>query len=164
MSATGLSWAQLSTVTAPPPPPPPPPPPSGGGTAGTVLTSSQYGDTLTGGSGNDTLNAGQGPDVLTGAGGADQFVFAKPPWNAGHVTDFTPGVDLLNLRPLFAGTSYAGSNPLADHWLEFRPDGSGNTQVYVDMDGPSGSQWPTLVTTLDHVLPAQLLASDWVFH
>ena len=40
---------------------------------------------------------------------------------------------------------------------------SGGTQVYVDLDGPAGSQWPTLVTTLDHVSPAQISAQDWLF-
>ena len=154
----GLTFAQLTT-TAPAPPPPPPP----GGGAGQVITSSKYGDVLAGGSGADTLNAGQGPDTLTGAAGGDRFVFAKAPWNAGHVTDFAPGADVIDLRQMFAGTSYAGANPLADHWLEFRADGSGGTQVYVDLDGPAGSQWPTLVTTLDHVSPAQISAQDWLF-
>ena len=157
VSPTGLTWAQLSSGGGGPPPPPPP---SG---AGVVLTSAKYGDTLVGGTGNDTLNAGQGPDTLTGAGGADHFVFAKAPWNAGHVTDFAPSADLIDLRPLFATTTYTGTNPIVDHWLEFRADASGNTQVYVDLDGPSGSQWPTLITTLDHVLPPQLSASNWAF-
>ena len=160
LSATGLTWAQLrsgGTAT------PPPPAGGGGGTPGQVLTSTTYGATLTGGGGADTLNAGQGPDVLTGGAGADHFVFANPPWNAGHVTDFTPGTDVLDLRQLFAQTTYAGSNPLADGWLQFRADGAGNTQVYVDTDGPSGSTWPTLVTTLDHLSPSQISAADWLF-
>ena len=154
----GLTFAQLTTAPLGPPPPPPP-----GGGAGQVLTSSKYGDVLAGGAGADTLNAGQGPDTLTGGAGADHFVFAKAPWNAGHVTDFMPGADVIDLRQLFAGTGYAGANPLADHWLEFRADGSGGTQVYVDLDGPQGSQWPTLVTTLDHITPAQISAQDWLF-
>jgi Ca2+-binding RTX toxin-like protein len=160
VATSGLTWAQLSGGAS-----------SGGGTGGgggatpgQVLTSSTYGATLTGGAGNDTLNAGQGPDVLTGAGGADRFVFQNPPWNAGHITDFTPGTDVLDLRGLFAQSGYTGANPLADNWLQFQSDGQGDTKVYVDMDGPNGSQWPTLVTTLDHVTPSQLGASDWIFH
>ena len=156
----GLTFAQLTTAAPPPPPPPPPP----GGGAGQVLTSSKYGDVLVGGSGADTLNAGQGPDMLTGAAGGDHFVFGKAPWNAGHVTDFMPGTDVIDLRQMFAATTYAGANPLADRWLEFRADGSGGTQVYVDLDGPTGNQWPTLVTTLDHAAPAQISAQDWLFH
>ncbi|WP_310541734.1 type I secretion C-terminal target domain-containing protein [Phenylobacterium sp.] len=165
VASTGLTYAQLTSSSAtPPPPPPPPPPPGGDETAGRVLTSSKYGDVLAGGAGADTLNAGQGPDVLTGAGGPDIFVFANAPWNAGHITDFTPGVDVIDLSQLAAATAYSGGDPLADRWLELRADGSGGTQVYVDLDGPSGSQWPTLVTTLDHVRPALISAQDWVIH
>jgi hypothetical protein len=100
--------------------------------------------------------------VLTGAGGGDHFVYGQPPWNAGHITDFTPGADVLDLRPLM--TSYTGSNPVADRWIEFRPDGAGGTQVMVDVDGPSGSQWPFLITTLDKVAPSSLGSGDWLFH
>jgi hypothetical protein len=130
--------------------------------SGQVINSPGPGSTLTGGAGADTLNASQGPDVLTGAGGADHFVYGQPPWNAGHVTDFTPGTDVLDLRPLM--TSYSGSNPIADRWIEFRPDGAGGTQVMVDIDGPSGSQWPFLITTLDKVAPSSLGSGDWLFH
>ena len=164
VASTGLTYAQLTAGYSTPPPPPPPPPPAGDGTGGRVLTSAKYGDVLAGGSGADTLNAGQGPDMLSGAGGGDMFVFANAPWNAGHITDFTPGTDVIDLSQLMAATAYSGADPLADGWLEFRADGSGGTQVYVDLDGPTGSQWPTLVTTLDHVRPAQISPQDWLFH
>jgi hypothetical protein len=148
----GLDWAQLAGGT-------------GGSPPGQVLTSEQYADTLTGGAGADTLNAGQGPDRLTGAGGGDHFVFAALPWNAGHITDFTPGTDVLDLRPLFQQAGYSGANPLADGHLEFRSDGAGDTQVYVDPDGPNSSpEWPFLITTLDHVSPGQVGAGDFLFH
>jgi Ca2+-binding RTX toxin-like protein len=162
VSPTGLTWAQLSvsgTSAAGSSPPE-----NTSGTTGQVLTSQHPGDTLTGGAGADTLNASQGPDQLTGGGGADHFVFQNLPWNSGHITDFTPGSDVLDLRPLFAASAYAGSDPIADHWLEFRADGAGNTQVYFDSDGPSGREWPTFVTTLDHVTPSQITAGDFLFH
>ncbi|RAK59711.1 hypothetical protein DJ021_07790 [Phenylobacterium hankyongense] len=161
VSPTGLTWAQLAGGA---PAAGAPPPAGGGGSPGQTLTSSKYADTLTGGAGADTLNAGQGPDRLTGGGGADSFVFGQLPWNAGHVTDFTPGVDKLDLRALFQAAGYAGTDPVGDHVLEFRSDGAGDTQVYVDVDGPSGSQWPFLITTLDHVAPSQVGAGDWLFH
>jgi Ca2+-binding RTX toxin-like protein len=129
-----------------------------------VITSHQYGDTLTGGSGNDTLNAGQGPDRLTGGGGADFFVYGKLPWNAGHATDFTPGTDKLDLRALFSASGYAGTDPIADHHLEFRSDGAGNTQVYFDRDAVGSGDWPYLIATLDHVSPGQISSGDWLFH
>ncbi|MCR5879331.1 Calx-beta domain-containing protein [Phenylobacterium sp. J367] len=135
------------------------PPPSG---AGQVFNSSQWGDTLTGTAGDDTLNAGQGPDRLTGAGGADHFVFANPVWNAGQITDFTPGTDKIDLRGLFDQAGYAGTNPVADGWLILQA-ANGGTQVIVDMDGPNANgDWPITVTTLVGVAPGQLGAGDWI--
>jgi Ca2+-binding RTX toxin-like protein len=165
----GLTWAQLSSGSAPPPDDGGGGTGTGGGdggggtTAGQVLTSDQYGDTLTGGAGNDTLNAGQGPDQLTGNGGDDLFVWNDLPWRAGHVTDFTPGADKLDLRALFVASGYSGSDPVADHHLEFRDDGAGGTAVYFDRDDPNGGDWPFLITTLDHVAPTQIGAGDWLF-
>ncbi|WP_334164422.1 type I secretion C-terminal target domain-containing protein [Phenylobacterium sp.] len=147
VAAGDVSWADLAGTSGSSPEDPPPPPSE----PGQVLTSDQYGDTLVGGGGADTLNAGQGPDELTGAGGADRFVFGALPWNAGHVTDFTPGVDRLDLSAI---ASAAGQ-------VEFRGDGAGNTQVYVDVDG-AGGEWPFLITTLDGVAPSRIGASDWI--
>jgi beta-glucanase (GH16 family) len=135
------------------------PPPTG---SGQVINSSKYGDTLTGGTGADTLNAGQGPDQLTGNGGADRFVFADAPWNAGKVTDFTPGTDKIDLRGIFDDAGYTGTDPIRDGWLKLTP-GNGGTQVIVDMDGPNASgQWPTTITTLVGVTPSQLGSADWI--
>ncbi|HEY8618360.1 Calx-beta domain-containing protein, partial [Phenylobacterium sp.] len=134
------------------------PPPTGG----QVLTSSKWGDTLTGGAGADTLNAGQGPDQLTGNGGADRFVFANPVWNAGKITDFTPGTDKIDLRGIFDQAGYTGTDPIRDGWMTLQP-GGGGTQVIVDMDGPNASgQWPITVTNLVGVTPGQLTSSDWI--
>lgn len=136
---------------------------SGGG-SGVVLTGRDVeSDTLTGGSGNDTLNAGHNNDTLIGNGGADRFAFQYMPWNAGHITDFTPGNDLLDLRALFHQAGYTGTDPYGDGRLSFVSDGMGDTKVYFDADGPSSPQYPILITTLDHISPNQLSPSDWVF-
>jgi hypothetical protein len=131
---------------------------------GVVLTSTSYGQTLTGGAGADTLNAGQGPDRLIGGGGGDHFVFGKLPWNAGHVGDFKPGSDVIDLRPLFKAAGYAGSNPLADGYVRFEADGAGGARVMFDPDGHGqASPWATTITTLDGVAPSSLTAADWLF-
>jgi Ca2+-binding RTX toxin-like protein len=165
--ASGLTWAQLSAGassgggstgggTGDPPP--------SGGTEGQVITSDQYGDTLAGGAGNDTLNAGQGPDLLTGNGGDDSFAFRDLPWRSGTISDFTPGHDVLDLRALFSASGYSGSDPIADHHLEFRDDGQGGTAVYFDHDQLNGGDWPFFITTLTGVTPGQIGAGDWLFH
>ncbi|HWE72698.1 MAG TPA: type I secretion C-terminal target domain-containing protein [Stellaceae bacterium] len=129
---------------------------------GDTITSNDAASTIIGGTGNDTLIAGHGADTLTGGGGNDSFVFNVLPWNAGQITDFNPSVDVLDLHGIFAGIGYTGSNPVADGYLNFVADGSGNTKVYVDQQGPS-TTIPILVTTLDHVAPSALHQGDYIF-
>jgi Ca2+-binding RTX toxin-like protein len=153
VSPAGLTWAQLSGGGGSQPPPPPP------AGDGQVLTWRQHGDTLSGGAGNDTINASQGPDRLTGAAGADHFVYAKPPWSAGTITDFTPGSDKIDISALL--DAYTGSDPIRDGWMRLDASGS-DTRLYVDIDGPGGGEWPFLIATLQGVQPGSLSAGDWI--
>lgn len=139
--------------------------PAPGAAAGVVLTSPYPGAPLVGGAGADTLNASQGSDALTGGAGADRFVFGKLPWTAGHVTDFQHGVDVIDLRPLFAAAGYAGLDPVADGYLRLEASGAGGVKLLFDSDGwGSGNPWPIHVTTLDGVAPSGLSSADWLFH
>jgi Ca2+-binding RTX toxin-like protein len=131
--------------------------------SGQVLTAAKAGDILVGGAGADTLNASQGADTLTGGAGNDRFVFGKPPWAPAHITDFVHGQDLLDLRGLFAGTGYTGTDPVADHYLSLISDGKGGTAILFDRDGAgAGQQWGTYVIDLEHVAPSSLTAADWI--
>jgi Ca2+-binding RTX toxin-like protein len=128
------------------------------------LRANDAGSILNGDAGSDILHASKGADTLTGGAGGDVFEFSKIPTAAGHVTDFTPGSDVLDLRGLFAAAGYHGTNPLADGCLAFQDDGSGNTRVLFDADGTSGPGAPVLVTTLYHVAATALRPGvDWVF-
>jgi len=152
------------TSTPPPPTPPTTPPPTTGGGSGQVLTANDSTTPLIGGPGNDTLIAGRGGANLTGGGGADIFQFKAIPWSAGHITDFTPGVDKLDLSALFTAANYHGSNPVADGYLSFVSDGAGGTRVMLDTDGyGSANPWPFLITTLDNVPMSSLQPSDWIY-
>ena len=136
-----------------------PPPPAGGVT----LTAAFAGDTLVGGAGSDTLNASRGADQLTGGAGADHFVFAQEPWAPAHITDFHPGQDVIDLRGMFAATGYAGSNPVADHYLTLISDGAGGTAVLFDRDGTgSGQLWGDYVIDVQYVAPSSFTAADWL--
>ncbi len=55
-------------------------------------------DTIFGGDGNDKIYGGNGFDFLTGDGGADKFGYDETNWGLDHITDFTDGVDRIDLR------------------------------------------------------------------
>jgi hypothetical protein len=124
---------------------------------------------LTGTAGDDTFLTGRNSVIMTGGGGADDFVFRYLPWNnTGHIRDFTSGVDVIDLRPLFQAAGYTGSDPIADGYLRFEPtalpNGAGATKVLFDPDGPgSANPWPYLITTVDNVLPSGIHSGDWLF-
>ena len=151
-AAAGTSGSGAATTTS-------------GGATGVVLTSAAPGSVLTGGAGADTLNASQGADTLTGGAGADHFVFQKEPWAPAHITDFTPGTDVLDLRALFTAAGYKGADPVADHYLSFVSDGAGGTKVLFDPDGAGTAHaWPDYIIDLEKVAPGSVHTSDWLFH
>jgi Ca2+-binding RTX toxin-like protein len=128
------------------------------------LRANDAGAVLSGGLGNDILHAGRGADTLTGGAGADVFEFSAAPTAGGHVTDFAPGADVLDLRGLFAAAGYQGANPLADGHLALQTDSAGNTKVLFDADGAAGPGAAVVVTTLDQVAASALKPGvDWVF-
>ena len=146
--------------------------PGGGAAAGppagqTITGTDDAPHTLAGGAGDDVITASHQADTLTGGAGADHFVLKYEPWNAGQVTDFTPGTDQLDFRQLFAtySSGYVGSDPVADHILTFT-NIAGGVKVEYDPDGTaSGNPWPFNMTTLAGVTTSSLLAGrDWVFH
>jgi Ca2+-binding RTX toxin-like protein len=163
------TWAQIAgagTTSPPPPPPASPPPPPPPPPSGVTLQGQDGGSNLTGGSGSDTLIGGtSGPDTMTGAGGADHFVFRTVPWQGDHITDFTHGVDKIDVSALLASVGYAGTDPVADGYIRYGDDGSGNTYVYFDRDGHgTADQWGTRVVTLDHISASTITTADWIFH
>jgi serralysin len=100
-------------------------------------------DTLFGGAGNDTLFGGTGADVLTGGAGADHFVYlTSPEIGRGNgsdiITDFTPGVDRINLRGIDGNTRIDGNQRLvfvgSDGFVAGQP-GRLRYDVAVGLDG-----------------------------
>ncbi|MEL6318611.1 MAG: Ig-like domain-containing protein, partial [Pseudomonadota bacterium] len=63
-------------------------------------------DILRGGSEGDRLDGGSGDDEMTGGGGVDVFVF-RAGSGADLVTDYTAGVDLLEVGDYFASKAAA---------------------------------------------------------
>jgi Ca2+-binding RTX toxin-like protein len=67
-----------------------------GGAAADILLGGAGPDRLAGGAGDDILIDGAGADTLTGGAGADVFVMSAD-GGADTITDFTPGVDRIDL-------------------------------------------------------------------
>ena len=138
----------------------PPPVVAGDPSAGLDLHSPGFGAILTGGAGADTLTSFHGNETMTGGAGADRFVFGALPWNPTHIKDFQAGVDKLDLSGLYID-GYHGSDPVADGYVSFVPDGLGGTKVVVDVDGrATGHPWPDYVANLDGVAPGGLTAAN----
>ena len=95
-------------------------------------------DVLNGGGGDDFLIGGLGNNTLTGGSGADTFEWLKG--NSGHdvITDFTPGIDKLDLSQLLQGEN--GSAASLDDYLHFKITGSGDSLITsIDVSGMAGA-------------------------
>jgi len=95
-------------------------------------------DVLNGGGGDDLLIGGLGNNTLTGGSGADTFQWRAG--NSGHdvITDFTPGVDKLDLSQLLQGEN--GSAASLDDYLHFTVSGSGaSVTTSIDVSALAGA-------------------------
>ena len=127
-----------------------------------VIEGTPVRDVLTGTAGDDLFVGGLGADVLTGGAGRDSFVYRGIDEGADTVTDFTPGQDRVDLRPLFAALGLTG-NPFATGHARVVSGNSGAI-VQIDTDGPSGPLAFRPLLTLRRLLPAQIdLNRDFMF-
>ncbi|WP_097302470.1 retention module-containing protein [Pseudomonas chlororaphis] len=95
-------------------------------------------DVLNGGGGDDLLIGGPGNNSLTGGSGSDTFQWQQG--NSGHdlVTDFTPGIDKLDLSQLLQGEN--ASSASLDDYLQFTVTGSGPSLVTsIDVSAVAGA-------------------------
>ncbi|WP_434628365.1 retention module-containing protein [Pseudomonas sp. Z6-14] len=95
-------------------------------------------DVLNGGGGDDILIGGLGNNILSGGSGADTFQWQAG--NSGHdvITDFTPGLDKLDLSQLLLGEN--GSAASLDDYLHFTVTGTGASVVTsIDVSSTAGA-------------------------
>jgi len=103
--------------------------------------------------GNDIIVAGNGADKLSGGPGNDTFVFNFLKLAPDTITDFTVGHDVIDMHLLMTSIGYAGSDPVADHWLTLVSDSNGGTKFVVD---PHNGQTPTVVVDVLGISPSAL--------
>jgi len=131
--------------------------------AGDTLISNATGNVLIGGAGPDIIEIGRGGDTATGNGGADTFVFTETPWAPATITDFHSGHDRIDLTGLLHQLNYSGSDPIGDGYIRIFDNGSGQAQIYSDLEKVSpGAGW-YLAGVLTGVSTASLHAGDIVF-
>ncbi|MFK3795394.1 retention module-containing protein [Pseudomonas sp. NPDC088444] len=110
------------------------------------LTGDQGNNVLNGGLGNDVLNGGAGDDILIGGpgnniltGGEGHDTFLYQAGNTGHdtITDFSFGIDKLDLSQLLQG-EHGDANSL-ENFLHFSVSGSGSSLVStIDVSSVAG--------------------------
>ncbi|WPX64177.1 retention module-containing protein [Pseudomonas sp. MH10] len=105
------------------------------------LIGSHFNDTLIGDGGDNIINGGLGNNTLTGGGGNDTFKWDQG--NVGHdlVTDFSIGVDKLDLSQLLQGDN--SSSASLDDYLHFKVTGAGASVVTTIEVNPIVGQAPT---------------------
>ena len=101
------------------------------------MTGGAGNDTLKGGGGNDTLIGNMGADRMEGGAGRDTFRFTKAADSrvnaADLITDFQPGMDRLDLRPL--NLSHASDGDFrGGRSLHWEHSGS-QTHLLIDLNG-----------------------------
>jgi len=94
-------------------------------------------DVLVGTPGDDILFGGHGADKLTGNGGRDVFVYTSMRDAMDVITDFTPGMDRLDLSQLLAALGHGGANAIANGYVRLI-NTNGAVSLQVDIDGPDG--------------------------
>src|SRR6185437_16412132 len=132
----------------------------------TLTANGTLGQILTATTPNDTFIAGQNSVVMTEDGGANTFVYTALPYNAGHITNFNPASDTINVAGLLHTESYAGSNPFGDGTLSLSSDGNGGTNLYYNPPGAGANGiWPIKVVDIDHVAPTAInTTTDFILH
>ena len=83
-----------------------------GGVGNDKLVGNSVANKLTGGGGQDILTGGDGPDIFIFANVSDSAAGAK----RDTITDFTRGIDQIDLHGIDADTKAAGDQ--AFHWID----------------------------------------------
>ncbi len=94
-------------------------------------------DVIVGTPGDDIIIGGPGADLLSGNGGSNIFVYNSVLDGGDTITDFQPGIDLLDFRGVLQSLGVTSSNPIASVHVVCTPSGA-NAVIGIDPDGSAG--------------------------
>lgn len=126
-----------------------------------VINGTSRSETIVGTPGDDVITGGAGADTITGGAGRDVFVYTSIRDALDLVTDFTPGEDRLDLSTIAAGiraTAGQGADVLGGGYIQLVDTASG-LEVRIDTDGNAGPATAKVLTRLQGVTAAQIVAA-----
>jgi hypothetical protein len=126
------------------------------------LTGNGGRNTLVGSAGDDLLTGHGGADTLTGNGGADRFVYTSVADGVDTITDFAPGVDVIDLARLLASLGIPGATALANGHVVCTASGA-NAVIAIDPDGSGTARARQLVRVLNQSCAGLLVATNFNF-
>ncbi|HEX2552891.1 MAG TPA: M10 family metallopeptidase C-terminal domain-containing protein [Microvirga sp.] len=138
-----------------------------GGRSDDVLLGGEGNDDLRGGDGEDVLAGGTGNNLMSGGSGEDMFVFSALGDTVARssITDFSSGVDILNLRAIDADALSPGNQAFSYRGDTFtgRPGDliarsyQGTTLIEADVDGDEKADLLIYLSRTDAVLKSDFL-------
>ena len=136
-----------------------------GGGRRDVLYGNAGDDVLNGNIGRDILVGGGGDDTLTGGARSDMFVYNTIAQGTDLIKDFTPALDVLDLRKIFKQDAFqvAGQSiyQRLNQFVRLVETG-GNTQVQIDANGKGAGQTFNTLAVLEGVSLSQLTSCNFV--
>lgn len=136
-----------------------------GGARRDVLYGNAGVDVLNGNVGRDILVGSGGNDTLTGGAGRDMFVYNTIAQGTDLIKDFTPALDVLDLRKIFRQDAFqvAGQSiyQRLNQFVRLVETG-GNTQVQIDANGKGAGQTFNTLAVLEGVSLSQLTSCNFV--
>lgn len=131
------------------------------GVADQVIVGTSGDDTLVGGVGNDVIIGNAGDDVMTGGGSSNIYRYLGPWYNEREdiITDFTPGIDKLDVGALFLSATHNSNDPFTDH-INLVMVGS-STVVEGQFKGDNKPNFERPLVTLEGLV--NLSAADFIF-
>ncbi len=136
-----------------------------GGQRRDLLNGGPGSDVINGNIGRDILVGGGGNDTLTGGFGIDMFSYETVTQGTDLIKDFTPEIDVIDLRTIFKKDAFKVSGKSfyerLNQFVRLVETG-GSTQVQIDADGKGAGTTFNTLAVLEGISSNQLTSCSFV--